>query len=204
MSEYYHLLSILSLKKCNIAQKKNLIAWRLALSTRLDLTSARLDFVSARLDFLLRRAQHKLLTADDFFWILCWNITAGRLSAVGKPARYMQLQYVAAYFFPCTSLETESFLRPLARRMASTRRPFLVDMRWRKPCLLLRFLLWGWNVLFIFVCLFSVVCSNCGCEVKHFFVNGRYWKAKNVALCDFFVERCCFWLPIGGVVIYFL
>ena len=58
------------------------------------------------------------------------------------------------YFLPCTSSETVNFLRPLARRAANTRRPLAVCMRWRKPCLLFLFLLWGWNVLFIFIMLF--------------------------------------------------
>ena len=38
---------------------------------------------------------------------------------------------------------------PLARRRATTLRPLAVSMRERKPCLLTRFLLLGWNVRFI-------------------------------------------------------
>ena len=38
-------------------------------------------------------------------------------------------------YFPWCSSETVSFLRPLARREASTRRPFFVDILSRKPCL---------------------------------------------------------------------
>lgn len=41
-------------------------------------------------------------------------------------------------YFPWCSSETVSFLRPCARREASTRRPFLVFMRSRKPCLFTR------------------------------------------------------------------
>jgi hypothetical protein len=39
--------------------------------------------------------------------------------------------------------------RPFARRRFSTKRPFLVAMRARKPCLRLRLILLGWNVLFM-------------------------------------------------------
>ena len=48
-----------------------------------------------------------------------------------------------------SSDETVSFLRPRRRRAANTRRPFGVDMRSRKPCLLRRLRCDGWNVLFI-------------------------------------------------------
>lgn len=41
--------------------------------------------------------------------------------------------------------------RPLARRAFSTRRPFLVAMRARKPWVRLRFRTLGWNVLFMTV-----------------------------------------------------
>lgn len=50
---------------------------------------------------------------------------------------------------PQNSSDTVSFLRPLARRAASTRRPLAVDMRLRKPCLLRRLRTEGWYVLFI-------------------------------------------------------
>lgn len=43
----------------------------------------------------------------------------------------------------------QSFLRPLARRRASTRRPLLVAMRARKPCVRARCKLLGLNVRFI-------------------------------------------------------
>jgi len=38
---------------------------------------------------------------------------------------------------------TVSFLRPRARRRASTARPFLVSMRLRNPCVLARWRLFG-------------------------------------------------------------
>ncbi len=43
---------------------------------------------------------------------------------------------------------TESFLRPRARRRDSTARPSCVFMRVRKPCVLARRRLLGWNVRF--------------------------------------------------------
>ena len=53
-----------------------------------------------------------------------------------------------SYFPWCSSL-TVSFFLPWALREANTLRPFLVDIRSRKPCLFTRRRLWGWNVLFI-------------------------------------------------------
>lgn len=52
-------------------------------------------------------------------------------------------------YLPAILSETESEKRPLARRRASTLRPLLVAILSRKPCLLIRRLLEGWNVLFI-------------------------------------------------------
>ncbi len=47
------------------------------------------------------------------------------------------------------SSETVSLTLPLALLLARTLRPFLVAILARKPCLLILFLLEGWNVLFI-------------------------------------------------------
>jgi hypothetical protein len=76
-------------------------------------------------------------------------------------------------------------LRPFARREASTRRPFFVDILSRKPWLWALLLLWGWNVLFIFLyfyyCYFSVKKANShnsGCKSTDNFRN-------NKELCDF-------------------
>jgi hypothetical protein len=44
--------------------------------------------------------------------------------------------------------QAEMRLRPLARRRLSTRRPALVDIRFRNPCRRARFKLLGWNVRF--------------------------------------------------------
>ena len=55
------------------------------------------------------------------------------------------IQYVLSmiYYFKRDSLDTDNFLRPLARRPAMILRPFFVAIRDRKPCLFLRFLLEG-------------------------------------------------------------
>ena len=48
-----------------------------------------------------------------------------------------------------TAIRTARFLRPFALLRLMTRRPFLVDILTRKPWVLLREMLLGWNVLFI-------------------------------------------------------
>jgi len=56
------------------------------------------------------------------------------------------------YYLLCNLLlETERLLRPFFLLADNTFRPLAVDIRSRKPCLFLRFLLEGWNVLFIFL-----------------------------------------------------
>ena len=57
------------------------------------------------------------------------------------------------FFLPLYSSETVNFARPFARRAANTRRPFFVAILSRKPCLFFLFLLEGWNVLFIVLCI---------------------------------------------------
>ena len=42
------------------------------------------------------------------------------------------------------ALQTDSLLRPLARRALSTLRPFFVAIRARNPCVLLRLITLGW------------------------------------------------------------
>ena len=58
---------------------------------------------------------------------------------------------LAKIYLPWCSLETVSDLRPFLRRALRTRRPLAVCIRRRNPCLLILFLLRGWNVLFILV-----------------------------------------------------
>jgi hypothetical protein len=50
---------------------------------------------------------------------------------------------------PCYDDETVSRLRPLARRRFSTRRPFLVAIRVRNPCVFARWRRFGWKVRFM-------------------------------------------------------
>ena len=91
--------------------------------------------------------------------------------------KYTQFLCVTIDYFPWCSSDTVNFLRPLARREASTRRPFFVAMRSRKPCLFTRRRLCGWNVLFIvlslFICYNSTICTPknrvSGCKSTHFF-----------------------------------
>lgn len=47
------------------------------------------------------------------------------------------------------SSETVSFFLPVARLLDKTFRPFFVAILSRNPCLFLRFLFDGWNVLFM-------------------------------------------------------
>ena len=54
------------------------------------------------------------------------------------------------YYFKDFSLETVNFLRPFARRLASTLRPLALCIRLRKPWTDLRRRVCGWNVRFIF------------------------------------------------------
>jgi hypothetical protein len=55
-------------------------------------------------------------------------------------------------YLACSSLyQAQRRARPLARRRASTWRPFLVAMRARKPWVRARFKLLGWNVRFMAV-----------------------------------------------------
>ena len=58
------------------------------------------------------------------------------------------LSNTCCYYFLCLfSLETVSFLRPLALRAAITLRPAVVLILSLKPCLFLLFLIDGLNVL---------------------------------------------------------
>ena len=69
--------------------------------------------------------------------------------------------YCNYFFLPLYSSETVSFARPLARRAANTRRPFLVAILSRKPCLFFLFLLEGWNVLFIVLYIYMFLFKKC-------------------------------------------
>lgn len=85
--------------------------------------------------------------------------TAGEREA--EPAviggwRSVMLAHDVSYFPGFVSL-TVRFLRPLERRRASTRRPFLVAIRERKPCLLARLRRLGWYVRFMML---GLVCPG--------------------------------------------
>jgi hypothetical protein len=54
-------------------------------------------------------------------------------------------------YFLLNSEETVNTFLPFARREAKMRRPLAVAIRSRNPCLFLRFVFDGWNVLFIAV-----------------------------------------------------
>ena len=56
---------------------------------------------------------------------------------------YIPLSIKDYFLVPQYSSDTVSFLRPLALREASTRRPFAVAILSRKPCLFFLFLLEG-------------------------------------------------------------
>ena len=91
---------------------------------------------------------------------------------LAAPCSRLAARAVTAYLPWCSS-DTDSFLRPFARRADSTRRPFFVAIRSRKPCLFALFLLWGWNVLFIFsyfYCYYSWGSTVRGCKITHFFL----------------------------------
>jgi hypothetical protein len=62
------------------------------------------------------------------------------------------------------SSETVNLFLPLALRLASTLRPFFVDMRALKPCLLTLLRLDGWYVLLLIVPVFFE-----GAKVESFF-----------------------------------
>ena len=106
-------------------------------------------------------------------------------------------------YLPWCSELTVSFLRPCARRDASTRRPFLVAMRARKPCLFTRRRLCGWNVLFIvilFYLLFFVsylnlkaLLRNSGCKSTHiFWINKEFRLKKKKKNVFFFISSSFF------------
>ena len=69
-------------------------------------------------------------------------------------------------------------LRPLARLRLITRRPFFVDMRFKKPCFLARLILLGWYVRFI-IHLQSVVMAR-----PFFGWSGDTYKGTGICMVD--------------------
>ena len=95
-------------------------------------------------------------------------------------------------FYHLSSDDTVNFLRPRRRRAANTRRPFGVDMRSRKPCLLRRLRCDGWNVLFIsryfyisknWECKGSVFDFKCKIFLKRFGDSHFELVEKSISLC---------------------
>lgn len=85
-------------------------------------------------------------------WWLAWSSCEwiwGNKKAEASDVLLLSVLLSAMFYLPWCSLETVSDLRPFLRRALSTRRPLAVCIRRRNPCLLILFLLWGWNVLFI-------------------------------------------------------
>jgi len=75
------------------------------------------------------------------------------------------VERAAAGYFMRVSSETVSFLRPFARRAASTLRPLAVAILWRKPCLLILLRREGWNVLFILRMFLFYLFIICGVQM---------------------------------------
>ena len=90
--------------------------------------------------------------------------------------------YCNYFFLPLYSSDTVNLARPLARRAAKTRRPFFVAILSRKPCLFFLFLLEGWNVLFIVLCILYCLYSLFRlfafqlAKLLFFFILTKFWR----------------------------
>lgn len=69
------------------------------------------------------------------------------------------------------SSETVNFFLPFALRLANTRLPLADDILSLNPCLFLRFLLEGWNVLFMFYLYLKVLTND-------LYLCFYFWTAK--------------------------
>ena len=97
---------------------------------------------------------------------------------------------VSTDYFPWCSSETVNFLRPLARRLANTRRPFFVAILSRKPCLFTRRRLWGWNVLFIALYYFILLfIQHFGVQKYSFLLNYARFMRNLVQVFAFFTKK---------------
>jgi len=91
----------------------------------------------------------------------------GRRRPPGPPAAHHYCSTLSPWTTPVDGWRTysrnpgftETRLRPLARRRASTARPLLVFIRLRNPCVLERRRRLGWNVLFGNVQLLLAICA---------------------------------------------
>jgi hypothetical protein len=91
-----------------------------------------------------------------------------------KSSPYLFYAQIIVYqAFKVYSSETVSFFLPFARRAAKTRLPLAEAILSRKPCLFLRFLFEGWNVLFIVNQLFYGLfySKKSDCKDITFFLN---------------------------------
>ena len=93
-------------------------------------------------------------TRNPYTDTLCCVLESRRYSdlfrkraVLGNVATTASLYTVVNYL---AAMRTERFLRPLALLRLMTRRPFLVAIRTKNPCVRLREVLLGWNVRFIF------------------------------------------------------
>ena len=133
----------------------------------------------------------------------CWSCASGRKRRGGrapgapKTKAAKRLVLFAAFnsrtenraYLPWFSSETVSFLRPRARREASTRRPFFVAILSRKPCLFTRRRLCGWNVLFILIFYFYVIIPCLlGCKSTDNFRNDKELSHFSALFWWFFIK----------------
>jgi len=74
-----------------------------------------------------------------------------RLNSAGRVIRWRRAKPAlrGAGAMPCSRRQADSRARPLARRAFRIRRPPLVAIRARKPCVRARLILLGWNVRFM-------------------------------------------------------
>ena len=97
--------------------------------------------------------------------------------------------YCNYFFLPLYSSDTVNLARPFARRAAKTRRPFLVAILSRKPCLFFLFLLEGWNVLFIVLyilyCLYSLFDFLLFSLQNYYFFS--YWQSFGYVFFIFYL-----------------
>ena len=111
--------------------------------------------------------------------------------------------YCNYFFLPLYSSETVNLARPFARRAANTRRPFFVAILSRKPCLFFLFLLEGWNVLFIVLCILYCLYSLFRlfafqlAKLLFFFILAKFWRGIFHFLFVGFISAECRWCAVA-------
>ena len=118
--------------------------------------------VTAQPTFLLtvtpRRAYARLLSChttrkalEEYFWTDSFNLrNSERLRSLSVDGYLLLVSTGSPVKIYLTAMRTDRFFLPLALLRLITRRPFLVAILTRKPCVILRETLLGWNVLFMF------------------------------------------------------